>query len=70
MWDTWFPLPGTQLELRGKEGRRKVDDLIYSKQKPTTLPAGRQEPKTKTVNSAQIPSVSIFGEGISRGKDY
>lgn len=64
--------PGQRPNLnweRGRGGRRKVDDLIYSKQKPTTLPRGRSLRQRWLIQHRYL-QVSIFGEGLSRGKDY
>ena len=65
-------LPGQRPNLnreRGRGGRRKVDDLIHSKQKPATLPRGRSLRQRWLIQHRYL-QVSVFGEGLSRGKDY
>lgn len=53
---------------RGRGRRRKVDDFIYSKQKPTALPRGRSLRQRWLIQHRYL-QVSVFGEALFRGKD-
>lgn len=60
MWDTWFSWPETQLELREGEGMKEEGGRFHLLQTEAHNTPKRQEPQTKMVNSAQIPSSECF----------